>query len=447
MYVASYFTSPLQIFQRSATAIHPVKPTVVMDLPLHSVLSTIQRLALQFPTMHGVHFGFEDGVYKGAQGFRVLKSGVFNITIAAGRGGKGLCSFAEGRPVVRKVQVEMSTDFELLILVGQKGVGACDASPDFFLCETPQMPRPDTTANCREMWEAWLYNMSLSGLHPGEADNVYAAFGGAGGGGASLVRARNITSGELDHFPIAIAGGSGGSAAILNFSIVDDLNIEISHLHSIEYFQLLDGKTRENDNTLGGVRGSRDGSSNSVAGAGGGNSVFFRLIDVDGGVLSAEHNFALGGVDCSQHFSSFIRIPFSGTLGGFGGGGGGCGGGGGGGGFTGGAVLLDNNQVPGGGGFSYLGTSASTSFDPVLVFDSINFESDGFVDIIRVDCGCVHNCTVFEDSDEFECNCPTHTSLAPDFNDCFYGMMLCQPCFQSILNPPVYLAIILYVLL
>ena len=366
----------------------------------------------------------------------MLRSGVFNVTIAAGRGGKGLCSFAEGRPIVRKVRVEMSTEFELLVLVGQKGVSVCDASPNFFLCATPQLAFPDTTANCRAMWEAWLYNMSLSGLHAGEADNVYAAFGGAGGGGASLVRARNVTSGELDRFPIAIAGRSGGSAAILNFTIVDDLNIEISHVHSIEYFQLLDGKARENDNTLGGVRGSRDGSSNSVAGAGGGNGVFFRLIDVDGGTLSAEENFALGGTDCSQHFGSVIRIPFAGTFGGFGGGGGGCGGGGGGGGFTGGAVLLDDNQVPGGGGFSYLGTSALTSFDPVFIADILDDDTDdGYVDIIRVDCGCVHNCTVFVDSDEFECNCPADTSLAPDLNDCFYGMSNVNHC---ILSPHVY---------
>ena len=46
---------------------------------------------------------------------------------------------------------------------------------------------------------------------------------------------------------------------------------------------------------------------------------------------------------------------------------------------------------------------------------------NGFVDIILVNCGCVHTCLVNSSEDTFECLCPNYTMLAPDLSDCFTG--------------------------
>ena len=70
---------------------------------------------------------FENREYEGAQGFRVPMNGLYNITVAGAGGGRGICNGEfGGHGYQRTVQVELSTEYELLILVGQRGTGPCD---------------------------------------------------------------------------------------------------------------------------------------------------------------------------------------------------------------------------------------------------------------------------------------------------------------------------------
>ena len=43
--------------------------------------------------------------YNGAQGFRLPKNGLYNITIAGARGGEGLCNYHYGYGHVQRLQV------------------------------------------------------------------------------------------------------------------------------------------------------------------------------------------------------------------------------------------------------------------------------------------------------------------------------------------------------
>ena len=171
-----------------------------------------------------------------------------------------------------------------------------------------------------------------------------------------------------------------------------------------------------------GGRGFRliDDQAEVSAGAGGGYSESLygtrQIIDMDGRGLNMTDNFAEGGMHC---LDGHIGVPaqLMGCEGGFGGGGGGCLEGGGGGGFTGGNVENFTMNTPGSGGYSF---NAFTEFLDVPENYSLNYE-DGYVDIIPADCGCVYECVVYEEEDQFECLCPNGTKLAPDLSDCYSG--------------------------
>ena len=62
--------------------------------------------------------GFEDyDDIDGAQGFRVPRAGLYNITVVGAAGGRGLCNIEVGHGLVHRIQVELSTVHELIILV------------------------------------------------------------------------------------------------------------------------------------------------------------------------------------------------------------------------------------------------------------------------------------------------------------------------------------------
>ena len=379
-------------------------------------------------TQQDLLFEFEDREYAGAQGFRVPKNGVYNITVAGARGGRGVCNLVQGAGFgyLRTVQVELSTEYELLILVGQRGTGPCDIIPETeeayaTFCQDPPLDVSDAN-RCNETWYNFTRDFDLM---------FYEAFGGGAGGGGSLVRARRKNTEEIDDFPIAIVGGGGGTPSVLNFSIINDIASTSSILVSLNYQVFVNAHSRTRDPNYGtaGVRGLRIGSgpSNTSPGAGGGYSAsILPAIDVDGRPLRRAQNFAEGGLDCTPSFIATGRdIPYFSVYGGFGGGGGACGGGGGGGGYTGGAILASGVTIPGEGGYSFVGNSLTTSFRVYVIDEGrLNQENDdGFVEIILANCGCVHSCLVNSTEDTFECLCPNDTILAPDLSDCFAGKL------------------------
>ena len=378
-------------------------------------------------TRQGLLFEFDDREYVGAQGFRVPMDGLYNITVAGAGGGRGICNGENGgRGYLRTVQVELSTDFELLILVGQRGTGPCDVIPETdkiydIICREAPTTIPDME-RCNETW----YNFTRDFEH-----DFYEAFGGGAGGGGSLVRARQRDTQVFVRFPIALLGGGGGTASVLDYSIIGEISSTpvLPRFYPINYQVFVNAHSRTSDPEYGtvGVRGIRLGSgpSNTVPGAGGGYSPgIFVSTDVDGRPLGRAQNFAEGGLDCTQTFITTGRdFPYSSVYGGFGGGGGACGGGGGGGGYTGGAILERGVIVPGEGGFSFVGNSITTSFRVYAIGEGdLNRASDdGFVEIILANCGCVHLCLINSTDDTFECLCPNDTMLAPDLSDCFVG--------------------------
>ena len=378
-------------------------------------------------TRQNLLFEFENREYDGAQGFRVPENGLYNITVAAGSGGRGICnSEYGGRGFQRTVQVELSTEYELLILVGQRGVGPCDVIPEAeeaynLFCREPPTTLVDAEA-CNETW----YNFTRES----DFDRVfYEAFGGGAGGGGSLVRARRKDTKVIDGFPIVIVGGGGGSSSVLDYDATEMTSASTTFLPTkvLSYRTYVNGKASQYPAGATfvdrGVRGDRASSSNTVAGAGGGyRTGFFQPISEDGMALIGAHNFAEGGLDCTDAFTITGHVfPYSGVYGGFGGGGGACGGGGGGGGYTGGSILDAGLAIPGGGGYSYVGDDFGTSFSVHEVDQGRLSEGrdDGFVEIVLADCGCVHMCQINSTDDTFECLCPNNTTLAPDQNDCY----------------------------
>ena len=106
---------------------------------------------------HDLLFEFENKEYEGAQGFRVPMNGLYNITVAAAGGGRGICNFEHGGyGYQRTVQVELSTEYELLVLVGQRGSGPCDVIPENeaiydVVCRIPPANVADVE-RCNETW-------------------------------------------------------------------------------------------------------------------------------------------------------------------------------------------------------------------------------------------------------------------------------------------------------
>ena len=371
--------------------------------------------------------GFEG--YDGAQGFRVPRTGLYNITVAGGNGGRGLCNVEVGHGVVQNFQVELSTDLELLVLVGQSGLGPCDTENPPSGCDNP----PTLTNETAECNATWYESLISEGVDYG---NFYYPFvGGGGGGGASVVRHRAV-GGSFGDFPTVVSGGAGGSPAVLSYEVIQDITFSptvLSPTDEMLYHNFLDAKFSLSDaaiSNLVAVRGFRDTFFNRLpninAGAGGG---FFQhpdrpVTEIDGRLLGPTGSgFAEGGFDCATLLSSggFLTRPLQEVYGGFGGGGGGCGGGGGGGGFTGGAVVQRGVDLPGGGGYSaFLDAPDDITVDPIDFTTNI-FSADGFVNIVLANCGCAYKCDLDTQTEKFECLCPNETQQAPDQSDCFEG--------------------------
>ena len=378
-------------------------------------------------------FEFGDDVYEGSQGFRVPKSGLFNITVAGAAGGRGICSIDSGKGLIWRGQVNLTEEDNLLILVGQKGVGPCDVQHDIELplCQDPPTSIKDVK-QCHIEWYSWIRNHSALSDLPSQNDDLNLAFIGAGGGGgASMVWRQNRTDGVFDVYPLVIAGGGGGSASNLSYDAIQDIfpRSPGSNVQNVDnetlYHTFINAKATTHD-----VRLALDPSGRGFvvdtlanadirAGVGGGwSSLVSQMADTDGEPLSVKHNFAHGGFDCSRQIdnhpdqSAVIRF----VQGGFGGGGGQCGVGGAGGGYTGGSIFGNSIKFPGGGGYSYFYSNDSSEKI------SITSEGDGYVDLVLSDCGCAGSCEIIDHT--FECACPSDTYLAPDEFDCYHSKIL-----------------------
>ena len=81
--------------------------------------------------------------YRGAQRFRVPRTGRYNVTVAGAAGGRGIFSSTSERVLKWKGTVSLSDEEDLVILVGQRGVGPCDQTAtrskvqDLLMCQNP----------------------------------------------------------------------------------------------------------------------------------------------------------------------------------------------------------------------------------------------------------------------------------------------------------------------
>ena len=350
--------------------------------------------------------------YPGSQRLEVPRSAVYNVTIAGASGGRGVCNILTGKGLKFEFQTALTDDTDLLIIVGQKGIGPCDTDSDQINCLTP----PDTLSSasgCASGWEQWLFSN-----YPNVSTG---AIGGASGGGASVIFLFDRNSTALIS-PLSVAGGGGGSSAELNLTcdfLQDRCITPLDCTRAKEYFQCFLNASEEvivDPSIEDGSRGFRIENGFVSGGAGGGLFPDPPSVVFDGASLNldTQTEHAVGGFDCVQQLAG--TFPFLNVNGGFGGGGGGCGGGGGGGGFRGGDVFEIFNYIPGGGGTSAV---FNTSVESVESNDG-----DGFVDIVPADCNCAYQCVVDKETDEFQCLCPDSAFIAPDQFDCFRGKPL-----------------------
>ena len=341
------------------------------------------------------------------------------MTIAGAAGGRGLCNIHFGHGYKFQFQVRLTSDYELLVMAGQKGKSPCDNPSEHPLCDNPPIDEV-TAALCNQTWYNTTVNVERS---------LYSFTGGGGGGGASVLRARNVENGDLFTDPIAVAGGGGGTSVILDYAAVVDLirnrtnepvitQLDQSYQYHIDARRWPDTDVRGGPSGARGYKPSIQADLSIIPGAGGGWSPLLSSSDADGKSISQPLNFAEGGLACGRFLLSNLQL-FGEVSGGFGGDGGECGGGGRGGGYTGGAVLDIPIYVPGGGGHSNAFTFRNI---PVFNLHGYSYNSgDGYVDIIPANCNCTGYCSVNETDDTFECFCPNDTHLAQDGFDCFNG--------------------------
>ena len=381
-------------------------------------------------------FRFEDGSYDGAQGFRVPKDDLYNITIAGAAGGMGVCNYEFGYGGVVNVQVRLTTDYEYLILVGQRGTSVCDTNRTHIFC-TNLPTNLDEASLCDENWETWTSSLPANN----DTNFHYLRNGGGGGGGASMVWPRRRNNREFTNLPIAIGPGGGGASAILDYDYLANELVSLSSAFEIQYPNESDAMTinryyinahlqpfLSSSSWTPGARGIRpDGLNVVTSGSGGGwnPTLLLSLINVDGKLLSQRTDLAEGGFDCtSRIFSSQDRNVFRDVFGGYGGGGGGCGSGGAGGGYTGGHVLTNDNKNSGGGGDVGLFPNQIPNFRYNMSSTFHFNDGDGYVEIVSSDCTCAGWCIVYANESEFECFCPNGTSLAPDGSSCYEGELI-----------------------
>ena len=350
---------------------------------------------------------YHSGGFLGSQSFCPPRDTSWNITIAGAAGGRGLCNLVHGRGIVQYLEsVALKNGQDLIVMVGHKGLGPCEtmsSDPGHMLCEDPPQSLVDVQ-QCSEIFGNWS-----------EIADVNIKFtGGAGGGGASYLGTRQHTT--LFDDIIGISGGGGGTSS--DFSYTATIKGDI--LSTMElYTAYIDAKSITHDNLISQFIGSRgNGILTDIvtAGAGGGYSEslyeILQRIPSDGRGFNMTENFAEGGKHCLENSES-VPSQLKEAAGGFGGGGGGCLEGGGGGGFTGGAVAGLTKYTPGSGGFSITFNLTNGLFE----FN----DGDGYIDIVATDCGCVGECVVYEEEDQFECLCPNYTQLAPDLSDCYHS--------------------------
>ena len=352
-------------------------------------------------------------LFRGGQLVRIPRTALYNVTVAGATGGRGLCSPLYGRGLIIKAQAQFREGLQMLVLAGQKGHGPCEFKdpPTDSICSNIS---ENNATKCNETW----WNLLLNSVGESEGLDVFGCSGGGGGGGTSMIRLENDEG--LQVFPYIVSGGGGGGAAVLDLDFID--TVRFTHSENATqadiYQMFMDGKIDSFDPVISDREALRGFSiaDDCKAGAGGGYISDEDSRRVDGSQLIFEDSFAEGGSECSK--SSFVPTTLTPEVGGFGAGGGGCGGGGGGGGHTGGAIVAAGNFVPGGGGYSF---TVEGSMAPTILEYGLNSEGDGYVDIVAADCGCVYDCIVYEEEDQFECLCPNNTHLAPDMNDCYHS--------------------------
>ena len=372
--------------------------------------------------------------YRGAQRFRVPRTGRYNVTVAGATGGRGICSSTSGRGLRWKGTVSLSADQDLIILVGQRGVGPCDQNAtrveDLAMCQNPPTNFNESQI-CEQEWLAWLQNYS-----PQNAIMFFGFLGGGGGGGASFILPVTREGETVNNLPITIAPGGGGSGAVERYDFIGtfvprpgpvNISEEEQYLFLINAQTVIEpGIGEVQDGHRGFLNNSNTPSVTLRPGTGGGWTGVGSI--PDGRALGSPAQFAIGGLGCSPQIGavSINQVPIRNVNGGFGGGGGQCGGGGAGGGYTGGSVFGGGRDVPSGGGY-FLGPQS----DPQgSIYDNSSFTQrsidlnpgeDGYVDIVPVDCGCVHDCNIYQET--FQCFCPSGFQLNPNQVDCLQGML------------------------
>ena len=378
--------------------------------------------------------------YRGTQRFRVPRSGRYNITVAGAAGGRGMCSTSSGRGLVWRGTVTLSKDQDLIILVGQRGIGPCDETvtrvQELSICQNPPANLTEVQT-CEQEWRAWIANYSSTYIL-----NFVSFVGGGGGGGASFILPVTREGERANSLPIVIAPGGGGSAAVERHDFFDIVHVPSSDNVSDaeQYLLLINAQSASSPSIVGAIEGSRGfvNTSNVLGfslrpGAGGGWNSKVSGINIDGNVLGSQIQPGTGGQGCSEtigdQINNVVPVPIQNVNGGFGGGGGQCGGGGAGGGYTGGTVITALFSVPSGGG--YLLSPQEPEYDNSSFAQhgiDLNPGEDGYVDIVPVDCGCAYNCTVHEEM--FKCDCPDDFQSHPNEVDCFQRkcLLLCLLC-------------------
>lgn len=370
-------------------------------------------------------------VFSGSQGFKVPKSGHYNIKVAGASGGRGLCSYQHGRGLLWEGTVYLENTQNLLILAGQKGLGPCDIS-DLPQCKSPPENFEDA-GKCFKNWENWL--VAQTDLSLTDKQSIFNFAGGGAGGGASMIRVQERKTGLLQKWPLVVAGGGGGTASNTSFTFLDSLNIAIppgadENISLQDRFTMfIDAKSTSRDYSIsdehnftatrGYVAFLADIYRNRP-GAGGGYLPASSLYQ-DGSALNQSANFASGGYDCLLYSANLNRhtLMIESVHGGFGGGGGQCQSGGSGGGFSGGSIFSGAFGVAGNGGFSVNTSSGINVVQPTKF--GLNDELDGYIEIVHANCECSYKCDLMYDVKKFRCVCPDDYNLAPNEFDCFQG--------------------------
>ena len=370
----------------------------------------------------GTLFQYENEVYDGAQGFRLPRDDLYNITVAGASGGEGVCNYHYGLGGVISAQVRLTTDYEYLIMVGQKGTSVCDV-PENAGHPVCQQLRPTNLTEaqaCNDTWYSWTK------INAGEdlQYNQYNFNGGGGGGGASMIWPRRVDNREFTDLPIVISPGGGGASAVLDYEFAArrivqpryNLSYELSADHDQVYTFHANGHfNRYSISWPEGASGYRLSGAYTEITSGVGSgwiSSPIGLASVDGKLLSQGESFAEGGFDCSSVFQDpqYDGLVFTNVFGGYGGGGGGCASGGGGGGYSGGSVLTNFYRMPGGGGDA--GVFNLTELSLVRMLNKLGFnDGDGYVEIVASNCGCAGECVVYTEERQFECKYLNSTEI------------------------------------